>query len=434
MDSDLQDQQRQDGLVITSVVMTAMAGIFVCLRCISRFYLIRNPGPDDYLIIGATIFTIGYVVDIFVLRANHLGFPMTMLKLTEDTQATLAIQVMYCANIFCIKTSILYTYVRFAVTRTFRWLCIGTIILHSVFFFICFVVTLAQCRPLSKMWDMTGTVQGSCINTTAFFYSTSSFNILTDIWILALPIRTLRELTLPRQEKIALFLIFGVGTFACVASIVRLHTIYTYTEAADPFREGILVNLWSIIEVTMAISCASVSAIKPIFSSRQRRVTLAARSTTTRQGSTSVSVSRTGTGRDVRSKKSGNRFDLSPWHMRLGSKDVTRSSADDDNIGGRSSADAMVLTSYKPIRLKSRKDSFGREGASPPVPPQLARVVAVGRPEMEEMNSEASMIMFTPVTEQQPPRGSQRGANGQGQDEENAGLSNSSGSILVLQK
>ncbi|KAJ4383756.1 hypothetical protein N0V85_008422 [Neurospora sp. IMI 360204] len=131
----------------------------------------------------------------------------------------LAIEVMYYANIFCIKVSILFTYLRFV---------------------------------------------------------TSSFNILTDIWILLLPISTLREIHRPPREKIALFLIFGVGAVGAVASIVRLHTVYTYTLAKDPFHEGIKVNLWSVIEVTIAISCASVSALKPIFSRRQRRLTLGA--------------------------------------------------------------------------------------------------------------------------------------------------------------
>lgn len=161
---------------------------------------------------------------------------------------------------------------------TFRKLCYATIALHAVFFVICLIVTLAQCTPLHKMWDFTGAVEGSCINSTAFFYTTSAFNIITDIWILVMPFKTLKSIQRPGHEKIALFIIFGVGAFATAASIIRLHTIYIYTLATDPFRDGIAVNLWSIIEVTIAISCASVSALKPIFSSRQRNATRAAKS------------------------------------------------------------------------------------------------------------------------------------------------------------
>ncbi|KAK0652601.1 hypothetical protein B0T16DRAFT_321975 [Cercophora newfieldiana] len=269
-----EDKRRQDGLLITTVVMTAMAGIFVLLRCISRFLIIRTPGLDDYFIIGAMALTFGYLANLFILKQNHLGFPITMLtpdNMVTFIKVTLAIQVMYYANIFCIKTSICLTYLRFAVSKTFRVLCYGTIVVHSVFFVICIIVTLAQCRPLEKMWDLTNTVDGTCINTTAYFYSTSAFNIVTDIWILVLPFKTLRSVQRPTKEKVALFCIFGVGAFAAAASIVRLHTIYIYTLASDPFRDGVPVNLWSIIEVTIAISCASVSALKPIFSVKDRK-------------------------------------------------------------------------------------------------------------------------------------------------------------------
>lgn len=59
-------------------------------------------------------------------------------------------------------------------TRTFNVLCIGTIVFHLLFFVICIAVTLGQCQPLHKMWDLFKVVQGSCINTTAFFYCESS--------------------------------------------------------------------------------------------------------------------------------------------------------------------------------------------------------------------------------------------------------------------
>jgi hypothetical protein len=57
-----------------------------------------------------------------------------------------------------------------AVTKWLRWACYGTIIFHAIFLVVCLAGTLAQCQPLEKMWDLMGTVEGHCINTTAFFY------------------------------------------------------------------------------------------------------------------------------------------------------------------------------------------------------------------------------------------------------------------------
>ncbi|GJC83068.1 hypothetical protein ColLi_05906 [Colletotrichum liriopes] len=118
------------------------------------------------------------------------------------------------------------------------------------------------------MWDLSQTVDGVCINTTAFFYC---FNIVTDIWILILPIKTLSGILRPRREKIALGIIFGVGMFATITSIIRLHTIYTYTLAEDLFQESILVNIWSMLEINIGIICASVPALKPLFTPKALR-------------------------------------------------------------------------------------------------------------------------------------------------------------------
>lgn len=150
-------------------------------------------------------------------------------------------------------------------------LCHVTIVFHLVFFLVCIAGTLGQCRPFHKAYDWTMTVEGTCINTTAFFYFTSGFNIITDVWILCLPIKTLRSIKRPQGEKYTLIGIFTIGMLATIMSIVRLHSIYTYTLSEDPFRDAIKINLWSIIEVNIGILCASVPALKPVFTPTKLR-------------------------------------------------------------------------------------------------------------------------------------------------------------------
>ncbi|KKY39304.1 putative integral membrane protein [Diaporthe ampelina] len=259
------DQQRQDSLVVLSIVLTTLSTFVVAVRSLVRFVIVRKPGYDEYTIIVALFFTIGYMIEILIARADHVGFPastLTVDNMLGILQTTLAVEVTYYIIVGFIKTSILCMYLRFAVSEIFRYLCYGTIVFQLAFTAICICVTLGQCQPLSKLWDLTGTQPGFCINTTAFFYCV---NIITDFWILALPIKTLNSTTRPLQEKIALAIIFGVGLFATTMSIVRLQSIYTYTLATDPFRDAIAVNLFSQIEINVAILCASVPALKPIF-------------------------------------------------------------------------------------------------------------------------------------------------------------------------
>jgi hypothetical protein len=41
-------------------------------------------------------------------------------------------------------------------------------------------------------------------------------------------------------------------------SIVRLYTIKIFASSNDPFYDGAPINIWSFIEVNVAIICASV--------------------------------------------------------------------------------------------------------------------------------------------------------------------------------
>ncbi|TDZ67526.1 hypothetical protein CTRI78_v002834 [Colletotrichum trifolii] len=268
------DHERQNSLVITTSIFTLLATIVVLARTFVRAILIRKPGFDDSTMIIAMLFSIAYLVEVFVGKANHIGFPSATLSnenMISLLKNTLAIQITYYVCVSTIKISILCMYLRFAVTRSFHVLCISTIVFHILFFIVCIVVTLSQCQPLHRMWDLTQTAREDCINTTAFFYFTSGFNIVTDIWILVLPIKTLMGILRPRKEKIALVIIFGAGALATITSIIRLHTIYTYTLAEDLFKESILVNVWSVLEINIGIICASVPALKPLFTPRALR-------------------------------------------------------------------------------------------------------------------------------------------------------------------
>jgi hypothetical protein len=124
--------------------------------------------------------------------------------------------------------------------------------------------------PIPKLWDFANELEGRCINVTVFFYFTSAFSILTDFWILALPIRTLLGIQRATREKVILIGIFLVGIFACICSIVRLYSIRVYTQSTDPFYDAVPINTWSMVEVNVALICASVPSIKPLVSSNVR--------------------------------------------------------------------------------------------------------------------------------------------------------------------
>ncbi|ORY05182.1 hypothetical protein BCR34DRAFT_491046 [Clohesyomyces aquaticus] len=272
------EQSRQDSCTGVATALTLVSLIIVVLRFFSRQIIVRSVGKDDWMMVVALIFTIGYLITIWVLRENGMGFSGRILTLDQMTNlitTTLAIEIIYYITVFSIKVSILFFYLRIAVDKSFEKSCKMTVWLLSLFCTICVICCVTQCVPLHKMWDLTGLVKGHCINSTAFFYSTSAFNIITDIWILALPIKTLWSIQRPNREKAALVAVFGLGIFSCICSIVRLYSIRIYTESKDPFYDSVPINLWSMVEVNVGIWCASIPSLKPLFFKAQRERTRA---------------------------------------------------------------------------------------------------------------------------------------------------------------
>ncbi|KAK8094691.1 integral membrane protein [Apiospora hydei] len=230
---------------------------------------------NDILIFISTLFTIGYLICLVLARDAGLGhsiLTLTIAQMETLLKLTYAIEIMYYVIIIATKCSIVAMYYNIALSQSFRITCHATHALLAVFFVVCISVTFGQCQPLSRQWDPTlapAARAASCINTTAFFYFTSAFNILMDLWILAMPLRTLRALQIRRGHRLVLYGVFGAFVFATAMSCVRLYSIYTYTLAEDPFLDGNFINVWSMVEINVGIICASVPALKPLFTPKR---------------------------------------------------------------------------------------------------------------------------------------------------------------------
>jgi hypothetical protein len=94
-----------------------------------------------------------------------------------------------------------------------------------------------------------------------------------DLWILVLPINLISRIPRPPREKLALFIIFGLGIVSTIASIIRLQSLRIFTLSNDPFYDSLPINTWSMVEVNVGILCASIPTLKPLISRAQRHRT-----------------------------------------------------------------------------------------------------------------------------------------------------------------
>ena len=94
-----------------------------------------------------------------------------------------------------------------------------------------------------------------------------------DLWILVLPLKLILRIPRPPREKLALFVIFGLGIISTIASIIRLQSLRVFTLSNDPFYDSLPINTWSMVEVNIGILCASIPTLKPLVSKAQRHRT-----------------------------------------------------------------------------------------------------------------------------------------------------------------
>lgn len=132
-------------------------------------------------------------------------------KLTQHLKGIVINEFLHPSAVAFPKLCVLILYLRVftqKIERRIAWGLVGFIFAAWLSFI---VATCFQCTPFAYTWDKT-IPGGHCFNNMAFAYSSSVPNIVTDIVVAFLPIRTVLGLKISTGRKIGLMLIFLTGS------------------------------------------------------------------------------------------------------------------------------------------------------------------------------------------------------------------------------
>ncbi|KAK5119020.1 hypothetical protein LTR62_000231 [Meristemomyces frigidus] len=259
-------------LVVVGIVFTALGVLIILLRLLTLVHHRRPPGHDDTSLLLSFLSALGFTTASFISVKWGVGRRNTEEPpfIPEEwpgkaIQAVYVIEIFYYLALFFVKLSVLGLYLRISNTlRSRLWkTTIGTTIVLVAQFISTVVVVGVQCRPTTHYWDQHSS--GRCVDLTAFFYATNVFTIITDIVIIGLPIGMLTNLQLPRGQKVGLLATFLISAIATLASCIRLYSVRIYTQSSEALKDAAPINTWSFVEIYLAMFCASVPAIKPLF-------------------------------------------------------------------------------------------------------------------------------------------------------------------------
>lgn len=205
-----------------AIAMCPFTFLLFAIRLSYRTKVASGLGVDDYITCFAWVTLLATNILAASAIAHGYGRHAKMLTVTDLEWASrlfYAMQILYKLALYSTKTSILALYDRIFVSNTdrtflgvpanFQTICRTTVVIMAMYTVASVSATLAQCTPFSRIFDKA--ISGHCINVSAFWIANGVTNILTDIWIIALPQWQVWKLKLPLRQKISLMAVFGLG-------------------------------------------------------------------------------------------------------------------------------------------------------------------------------------------------------------------------------
>ena len=207
---------------------------------------------------------------IYLRLLNVCGFLVAPHNL-QVRQGIVALQMMYAqplaysfALVFS-KTAILLDWVRLfspqGIRGTFWWIAHVLITLHTLFYTAAIVASVLHCVPIEATWYVW--IPGKCYNVKALRGASGCFNVVTDVAILVLPLRSIWSLRMSTRKRIGVSAIFSVGLLAIACALGRLHSTFQipgdqFTQeymdsGGDPAYEVGVATIWCMAEVSCVI-------------------------------------------------------------------------------------------------------------------------------------------------------------------------------------
>ncbi|EGX89777.1 integral membrane protein, putative [Cordyceps militaris CM01] len=261
-------RDRSRKYIIVSDTLGIISALFVIQRFTYKLWARLDYGWDDWFCLATIVSGVpATVFNAHWLPQNGMGRDVWTLAPGQITKFGLGfyvIEVLYFQQVATLKLSLLLFYVRIFPSRPVRRLLWGTVGFVAAWGVAYVFLGLFQCTPIRYFWTKwDGTHSGHCLDINALGWSNAGISIATDLWMLGIPLWQLRSLQLDWRRKVGVAIMFVVGTFVTVMSILRLRSLVTFgAQSQNPTWEFFDVALWSDIEINVGLMCICMPSLR----------------------------------------------------------------------------------------------------------------------------------------------------------------------------
>ncbi|RGP63033.1 hypothetical protein FSPOR_8833 [Fusarium sporotrichioides] len=266
---------------IEAFTLLGIAMLVTALRCGVRISTVgcKNLWADDYLVIlAAGIYAIETGL---AYSVGNVAFGLANNSITDERRASLqpddpeyqirvlgskiqiALWATYSSLLWILKASMCTFYYRLTKDlegyRTRVMIGFGLIITSFV---VVQMNLLLSCSPFNQWWQIfpdPGTFCHAAISP-SLIWTGLSFNLITDFYLIMIPMPMLWKAAMPWPQKIGLITLFSCGLFVTIAAVLRVVLL-----VSDPLNGPQLAASWAVRETFVAIMTTNIPMLFPSF-------------------------------------------------------------------------------------------------------------------------------------------------------------------------
>ncbi|KAM4065404.1 hypothetical protein HRG_004277 [Hirsutella rhossiliensis] len=257
------------GACIAMIILTTLATIARFAVKTSRHQ--APTGADWLCLLSMPLFytycglIIHFIVDTSLYGSFDIEPTRGLVELRNLLKTTYASEILFGLIITIAKLSILWLYYTIfsGANSTLNKLVIkGAAVACLVWFVVATFVVVFQCNPIHAYWD-NYVMKPWCFSSPRLLLGYEMTNLFFDVAILCIPVPIVWKLRLSSFKKMGVLVIFLLGAFVCVASIVRLSMIW-HPPDVDKGVDFSPTMMWSTIQLGLAIICACLPTLGPL--------------------------------------------------------------------------------------------------------------------------------------------------------------------------
>ncbi|GAP83174.2 hypothetical protein SAMD00023353_0401820 [Rosellinia necatrix] len=242
--------------------------IFLAMRIYTRVRITNSMGADDYLSLAAGASITAFTALSLSLFGSPLGPHQWNVPLSDFNasflERTLSSIVLFSLSSLFVKTALLALYLRvFAPSVSARmmiWVGVAAIVVFyivSIILNICFCVPISMTTPVPDRDEWAKKLKASNCSQPVYNLNAAVglFGVVSDLYVLIIPVTMVYKLRIPRNRKIGILAIFLTGLLAVALSITSTAFRFLQLESYDFTWDSIPSYTLRAAELNIGLIC-----------------------------------------------------------------------------------------------------------------------------------------------------------------------------------